>query len=106
MREKLIELLNEAREICRRRNYDACEKCSGYGKSLECINHLTAEHLIANGVTVREKGEWEIRIDDYDCEYAMCSVCCSVFYDGENDTFDLRPNFCPDCGADMRGGHL
>lgn len=62
-----------------------------------------AEELIANGVTVQKKGEWDIRIDDYDCEYMVCSVCDTDFFDGENDTVDYKPNFCPVCGADMRG---
>lgn len=94
MKENLIELLSSIQDEGR-----------AYGADVTAIlsNSQIADYLIANGVTVREKGEWEIRIDDYDCEYAMCSVCCSVFYDGENDTFDIRPNFCPDCGADMRG---
>jgi hypothetical protein len=62
-----------------------------------------ADHLLANGVVVREKGEWEIRVDDFDNEYMLCPVCREEFYDGDNDTVDRTPNFCPNCGADMRG---
>lgn len=51
---------------------------------------------------VREKGEWEVRVDDYDNEYMLCPVCREEFYDGDNDTVDRTPNFCPNCGADMR----
>ena len=63
-----------------------------------------ADHLISSGVVVREKGEWEIRRDDYDNELMRCPFCREEFYDGENDTVDHTPNFCPNCGADMRKG--
>lgn len=53
---------------------------------------------------VREKGEWEIIRDDYDNELMRCPVCHAEMYDGENDTVDSTPNFCPNCGADMRKG--
>lgn len=37
-------------------------------------------------------GEWILDLDEYDVEFAECSVCKEVFYDGENDTFDIHPN--------------
>jgi hypothetical protein len=52
---------------------------------------------------VREKGEWEIILDDFDNELMRCPVCREEFYDGDNDTVDHTPNFCPYCGSDMRG---
>lgn len=64
---------------------------------------LLLERLLANGVVVREKGEWEIIRDDADNELMRCPVCREEFYDGENDTVDHTPNFCPNCGSDMRG---
>jgi hypothetical protein len=99
MREKLIELLYEARMMCEERSCAHCE----YADEDRCMQAMQADHIIANGVTVQKKGEWEIRTDYYDCEYAVCSACGSEFYDGENDTVDQRPNFCLECGADMRG---
>lgn len=50
------------------------------------------------------QGHWEIIVDDYDCEMMLCSVCKSEFYDGDNDTVDQLPNYCPNCGAEMRCG--
>lgn len=85
MREKLSDLISEATPLTDPESY------------------RIADHLIANGVTVREMGRWYIRIDDYDCEYMVCSACGTDFFDGENDTVDYKPNFCPVCGADMRG---
>ena len=107
-REKLIALLEGAkngREIfCSTRLY-----CS----------ELIADHLIANGVVVREKGEWEIKhrhhggfrrytgrddfgeehtitVDErFECDEPYCPKC------GKWNESVWR-NFCPNCGADMR----
>ena len=90
-REKLIALLCEANNLVT----DAC---------LEATDILTyaqqkamyADHLIANGVTVRERGRW-IQDTPFAC---VCSVCNHERYGLANDSGD---NFCPNCGADMRG---
>ena len=97
-REKLI-------EICRR--YDGtppCETCeTPIGNCSMCGLERLIDYLIANGVTVRERGRWEIYDDGYGCELMYCPICKSEFYDGDNDTIDQLHNFCPNCGADMRG---
>ena len=66
-----------------------------YFSSIESL----ADQLVANGVVVREKGEWE---DSDDGDGIVCSVCredfCVLVYETE------RFNFCPNCGADMRKG--
>ena len=48
-------------------------------------------------------GRWDIRTDDYDCEYAKCSECGEEFYDANDDTIDIIFNYCPNCGARMDG---
>ena len=45
----------------------------------------------------------EIKTDDYDCEYAKCSVCGEEFYDAFDETIDITFNYCPHCGARMDG---
>ena len=75
MREKLIELLKEGH------------------KQFLFIDQI-ADHLIANGVTVREKGEW-IPQDNTYTRYT-CSVCNTRNHRGGD-------RFCSLCGADMRG---
>jgi DNA-directed RNA polymerase subunit RPC12/RpoP len=49
-------------------------------------------------------GRWEIKTDDYDCEYAKCSACGEEFYDANEDTIDITFNYCPNCGARMKRG--
>lgn len=103
-REKLIALITDAFDKC---VSVSCVNCKEYDRNEKisdrsCQGRLFADHLIANGVVVREKGEWEIIRDDYDNELMRCPYCREEFYDGENDTVDHTPNFCPNCGADMR----
>ena len=81
--EKMVELLADA----------------GMGK---IERNFLADHLIANGVTVQERGNWEDDHGDY-----VCSCCHTVFSDdllclvhGESN----EPNYCPNCGAKMDGG--
>ena len=49
-------------------------------------------------------GEWQREIDDFDWEYIKCSVCGEELYPPDNDdTFDILPKYCQDCGAKMDG---
>lgn len=74
------------------------------------VNNTTgeaADHLIANGVVVREKGEW-ISLEDCANAGVYCSVCHKKVYKEDyawcNRKNKLRSDFCPNCGADMRKG--
>ena len=124
MREKLIALLMEAMEEGEKEclSTDNCPDCRVYEKYSrdECGLALSALHLIANGVVVREKGEWDIKHrhhggfrrytgrDDFgeehtitvdercECDEPYCPKC------GKWNESVWR-NFCPNCGADMRG---
>lgn len=58
----------------------------------------TVNHLLANGVVVREKGEWMLN----DNGSATCKRCRRTTKDAWD--FDSWMNFCPNCGADMRKG--
>ena len=48
----------------------------------------------------RKKGQWIILSNNEDSAVCKCSVCGEdfVFYNGE-----FFPNYCGDCGSDMRG---
>ena len=87
-REKLAEILRTCEEI-------VLSWACGYGQA--------ADHLIANGVVVREKGEW---IDRFVRDW-RCSKCGEPIYKVRNVDgycYDDKPSFCPNCGADMRKG--
>ena len=51
-----------------------------------------------------KKGEWIE--NDHDC-YRFCSICEFGVHDDASyelyGTYLIKPNFCPNCGADMRG---
>lgn len=62
-----------------------------------------ADYLLANGVVVREKGEWEYT-DDIDEDgniQAYCSACGA----GDKHATSMvgKVPYCWKCGADMRG---
>ena len=59
-----------------------------------CSIEELADRLIANGVVVREKGEWLV---DGRTGMSFCSVC-------QDDAVEADTDFCPNCGADMTGG--
>ena len=63
----------------------------------------TCGSYIPNDVVEVKHGKWVINRDDYDCEYMMCSCCKEEFYPVDADTVDRTPNYCENCGADMRG---
>ena len=78
-----------------------------YGVSIDPCNiaSLITQKVLAEPVVDAEpvrRGRWEIELDETcDCEFMRCSICSEVFYDGENDTVDITPNYCPNCGAKM-----
>ena len=102
-REKLIELLKV--NTCPGLTFEDCEFCK-YDGMKDCLRQGQADHLIANGVVVREKGEWKpVKYNahcscgkSYGTYHYECQVCHRVSY---AQPYGL--NFCPNCGADMRG---
>ena len=97
MREKLIELLYDAHKkqdkICFAQK--SCFVCELENGEHGCEAPFVVDYLIANGVVVREKGEW-IPHNDGRTRF-MCSNCKSRNHPGGH-------LFCCVCGADMRGG--
>lgn len=66
----------------------------------QCTYEEIADSLILDGVVVREKGDWEGTI---------CSRCGGSYMDyADTDSYpaigEPKPDFCPNCGADMRKG--
>ena len=103
-REKLIALMVEAESLCAAIDcYDGavCE----YAGEINGCAAFRADHLIANGVVVREKGEWlhvcgKGRHAEYECSECKIHVCFDEKIGGDIPAYKL----CPNCGADMRKG--
>ena len=94
-REKLIALIKEGE--CGALTLGDCSYCKYDGED-DCSYRLLADILIANGVVVREKGEWVVCGDGDNVPW-MCSHC------GKTTAHKYKVmygNFCPNCGADMR----
>ena len=114
-REKLIERLREIASltppICqhgRPIELDVMgKKITAYCKPFEQFRDLLREaaDALANGVVVREKGEWMEMVDyvedGYTGEYYE-----EIYYNCLNCDYATTENtpFCPNCGADMRKG--
>ena len=80
-----------------------------YGMGKYFLLHFEAEIiadvLLANGVVVREKGEWDDtgRFLFKDGSLAIrCNVCGAALHEEEWNKYNWH--FCPNCGADMRKG--
>ena len=51
----------------------------------------------------RKKGKWIEQDDGWDGVYYECSECKEAFTLIDGTPTDNLYNFCPNCGADMRG---
>jgi hypothetical protein len=84
-------------------------KCKDYESYINGANQfrhqvkVALRHTPTADVQEVKRGKWKIKQDDYDCEYMKCSCCKEEFYPVDADTVDTTPNYCPNCGADMRG---
>lgn len=73
-------------------------------------NGLTYEFLLEHmrnvpsaDVVERKRGEWIYKPDDYDESTWECSNCKEPWTLIDGTPQDNNMNFCPNCGADMRG---
>lgn len=100
LKQRLIELLKEADKRCD--DTEQCKNCVGFGHGKECINYLITTHLLSNGVTIRERGEWQWREFWGKGGTWRCSKCGRqiMFQNGTPKT--ERMYLCPECGAEMK----
>lgn len=86
-------------------NKELKDKIANILKDYTKENHIKASHtilecyadqLIANGATIRERGQWIKRTPDSEPECSKCGRCPKL-------VFGILPDFCPRCGSDMRG---
>ena len=83
--EKLSCLIDRPCTACKFHKEEGCSKWS-------CVFEEKAD------VSEREKGTW---LEHYDC--FSCSCCHEEFDILEGTPKDNDYNFCPNCGADMKG---
>ena len=66
--------------------------------------------LLPSAEPERKKGKWKYErmkhlLSGETRKVRICSVCDGGYfvYDQSDNVVDVEPNFCPNCGADMRG---
>ena len=93
VREKLVELLKTnacpSPFMC-----DPACKYHGFG---DCFPDRFADHLLANGVTVQECGNWKYY------HKQNKAVCTSCSFERDLDDNFGKAIACPNCGAKMDG---
>ena len=99
LKQRLIELI--ASKVCDAYS-PTCDEWQPHdcGKCYVNDCHIAdiADHLIANGVTFRERGEWvHIGGDEW-----RCPACGNVIFT-EGSWEKPTQKHCDECGADMRG---
>lgn len=95
---------------------DQCHSCDGACEKIDCdATHCSRDcrcdmimalaEFPAADVVERKRGEWiEKALDTYRKYSVTCPFCGAEYidnYDGYVDTGNF--NYCPNCGADMRG---
>lgn len=107
-REEAARILRINKPVIKRTSISARRYLEAFDMAISALSAqneaMTEEELaefkkeLANAVPEREKGEW---ISEYDEDgktgWYECSCCHSERA--------FNTNFCPDCGADMRGGN-
>lgn len=71
-----------------------CSKCLAMNR--RCKDYLYAERLYNAGYRKQKVGEWLPTCDNHPLVNKYKCSCC-----GEEN---MRGNFCPNCGASMKGG--
>lgn len=87
-----------------------CEKCAWGNKSFPTCNRgsdfADACSAIEDAPTIEERknvrGEWKEVAERGLCDLRRCSNCGHIEPVGL-EMITPKPNFCPNCGADMRG---
>jgi hypothetical protein len=103
-REKLVELLNKAIRY-------AINNCKNKDPRAILDTPDVADYLLANGVTFeRSKAQWVLNKKWYSGKWHKWYECsCCGERDYNNEMYEAMPfagglsNYCPNCGADMRG---
>ena len=96
---KSVQVEEMARDICRSRvgeNAILCKECDK-----ECLYYQIATALIAKDYRKQSEGEWIFEHEFYG--KMLCSNCKQEALVNENNEY-VDSDFCPNCGAKMKGG--
>lgn len=102
--EKQQKIVEMAKDICRVKHI-----CNNVCKPISACDALRyAERAVEAGYCKQSEGHWFIR----EYEYFTCSECGCDLWNGCDCTSEAKemiakgdiPNFCPNCGAKMKGG--
>lgn len=104
-RQEAIDVLNDGAELLRRvldETYVVGDERTKYEWGISLIESYISEmDGLPSAQPERKKGKWHQRFYPK-VEMMVCSECGNEFsYDAETGVRDY--NFCPNCGADMRG---
>ena len=112
LKQRLIELVLTDVE-CDKDGHGDCSTCEYRYSDDNCFKYYSraiTDFLIANGVTIRKRGEWILEHETYG--KMICSACkkeCSIerkpdpYAEFQMTDLYIESDFCPHCGADMRG---
>lgn len=97
MSEKQQKILEMAKDICR---YQPC--CNDVCNPISACDALKyAERAVEAGYSKQSEGEWFFEHEFYG--RMLCSVCKGEALTNECSEY-VDSDFCPNCGAKMKGG--
>lgn len=98
--EKQQKILQMAKDICRHQNVcnDVCKPISA------CDALRYAERAVEAGYVKQSEGEWIVKRFNSKREFITCSTCNSVIDCIYQNVDEREFDFCPYCGAKMKGG--
>ena len=102
---KYEQIENIARESCHLSSkFKTCEECNETYKADDelCYYQCIAKKIITLGYRKVERGEW-INAGVFE-DMAKCSVCGLIEHSLNEVYARGTYKYCPNCGADMRGG--
>ena len=91
--------------ISRQAAIDAVAKALGEGSDLLTDTFIDGIREVLSNVpsAERKKGRWIETDDGWDGVYYECSCCKEAFTLIDGTPTDNLYNYCPNCGAEMRG---
>ena len=100
MTDKQKNILQMTKDICRHQNVctDVCKPISA------CDALRYAERAVEAGYVKQREGEWIVKRFNSRREFITCSTCNSVIDCIYQNVDEREFDFCPYCGAKMKGG--